>query len=187
MCLCVCSSRPYHLLTGAGPPPLLKWYLPCSFSKGHTLTVFCISSHFLLPAPPPDPCFYLPFWFTGRGRWCNESVVQSRVPLGSAATSAARVVEGGAALSSCLSASSWLLYWSSGLPLGGVYQATPPLSPSWAQMQLSRQQGGSLLVTLTVFAERQWARGLRIQNCVCFLPAVLHLERGGVSLDGLFC
>lgn len=138
--------------------------------------MFCISSHFLLPAPPP--AFTSPSALLGEGGRIMR--VWSKAPLESAAPSAARVVEGGAALSSCLSASSWLLYWSSGLPLGGVCQATPPLSPSWAQMQLSRQQGGRLASDthgVCMGAERQW----RIPQL--FSSRFCHLERGGVSLD----
>lgn len=89
----------------------------------------------------------------------------------SAAPSAARVVEGGAA-------SSRLLYWSSSLPLGGVCQAAPPLSPSWAQMQLSRQQGGRLAsATHSVCRET-------VEDSSRFC----HLERGVFRWTaGLFC
>lgn len=162
ICFSVCLLKQTIPFADRGrSPPLLKWYLPCSFSKGHTLTsVFCISSHFLLPAPPP--AFTSPSGLLGGG---------GRIMRESAAPSAARVVEGGAA-------SSRLLYWSSSLPLGGVCQAAPPLSPSWAQMQLSRQQGGRLAsATHSVCRET-------VEDSSRFC----HLERGVFHWTaGLFC
>lgn len=183
ICFSVCLLKQSIPFADRGrSPPLLKWYLPCSFSKGHTLTsVFCISSHFLLPAPPP--AFTSPSGLLAEGGRIMR-VWSKAAPLESAAPSAARVVEGGAALSSCLSASSRLLYWSSSLPLGGVCQATPPLSPSWAQMQLSRQQGGRL-----ASATHSVCRETVEDSTTVFFPFLSPGEERGLFrwTAGLFC
>lgn len=78
--LCVCSSRLYHLMIGAGPPLSAEMVLPLLFLQ-RTHTDFRVL--YLLPflVTSSSPCVYLPFCFTGRGGSYNESVVQSSLRI----------------------------------------------------------------------------------------------------------
>lgn len=168
-------------------------FLPLDFSRsGTSLALFPkdIQWRILYPLPylvtnsSPSPLRLSPLLvYYEREVVCLECGPNQRLPIESAATSAAWVVKGGVELSPCLSASFWLLYWSSSLPLGGVYRATPPLFLCWAQMQLYTKQGGRL-ANDTLFAWVKRGGGLKdwgFQNCLSSFPIFVycgHLSLG---------